>query len=104
MAEHGHVDSFGAGDWNPSLRAFSVTASPTLVTAIAEVIRGKKSNRVRMKRGRGKSPGTMLARYRQDPTARGHETVVVCFSVPSQELVGRVPECRPSATAPAPFS
>ena len=70
---------------------------------MAEIVRGKKSNRVRVRKVRFKkdpllasqgakrppvaSPGTATKRYRQDPTARRGDTVTFCVSMPIEDLV-----------------
>lgn len=51
-------------------------------TASARVIRGVKTNRMK----RSKSPGSVLSRYRKDPTTRGFDCTTVCISVPVAEL------------------
>ncbi len=52
---------------------------------MSATIGGKITNRVRVARP-SKSAGTAMARYRQDPTVRGHDTVVVAISIPAAEL------------------
>jgi hypothetical protein len=50
----------------------------------ATVVRGTKTNRVRVKRS--KSPGSVRKRYRQDPAVRGMDSTMVCISLPIAEL------------------
>jgi hypothetical protein len=56
------------------------------VTASATVTRGKKTNRVNANRKRY-SPTTAATRYKRDPAVHGLESVMVCISIPTGELV-----------------
>lgn len=55
------------------------------VTATATVVRGAKTNRIRVER-KARSSGSAMARFRADPAVRGLETAVVCISMPVGEL------------------
>lgn len=53
---------------------------------IAEVVRGRKTNRVVVKRRADPSPQRALRRYRKDPLTRGLDYTTVCVSLPVEEL------------------
>lgn len=59
----------------------STLPKPTLSARIE----GKRTNRVKVKRAAA-SPGTAMRSYRQDPTVRGMDTVVIAVSLPAGEL------------------
>lgn len=56
------------------------------ITATATITRGRKANRVKVKRV-ARSAGTAIRRFRADPAVRGLETAMVCISLPVAELV-----------------
>lgn len=66
------------------------------------VVSGKRTNRVRVKRG-ATSAGTATRRYRKDPNTRGLDTVTVCISLPVEELVALDAMCERTQMARSHF-
>lgn len=56
------------------------------IVASATVSRGKKTNRLKIKRKADMQAQRAVHRYKQDPTARGMDVVVIGVSLPVREL------------------
>jgi hypothetical protein len=66
------------------------------------VIDGKRTNRIKVQR-KARSAGTAMARYRQDPSVRGMDTVVTCISLPVCELTDLDAACERAQMARSHF-
>jgi ribbon-helix-helix CopG family protein len=57
------------------------------LVATADIIQGASTNRVRVRKKPEQSPQRARHRYRQDPSVRGMDTVVLSISMPVAEMV-----------------